>query len=231
MPSDAIKLVCSMATRSMLEELVSRYQPAAARPVTTEAAGGVEVAARVRAGEGLDVVVLASEAIDRLLAEGRLLAGSRVDLAQSGIAVAVRAGAATPDISTEAAVRSAVLAARTVGYSTGPSGVHLQALFERWGILQQIRARIIVAAPGIPVGSLLTGGKAELGFQQLSELMGVPGVTVVGTLPPAIQARTIFSGAIAARCSDPAAARALLDYLASPAGAPVKRRHGLDPLA
>lgn len=228
MPLHPLKLLSSMAAREVLSELAAQYQRATGQPVTAEAAGGVDVAKRVQGGEAVDAVVLASNAIERLIAEGKLLAGSRVDLAESGVAIAVRAGAAQPDVSSEAAVQRAVLSARTLSYSTGPSGVYLEKLFERWGILERIRSRIVVPPPGVPVGSLVASGAAELGFQQLSELMSLPGVEVVGPLPPEIQTLTTFSGGIAVRSSVPGVARALLDYMASPAALDVKRKYGMD---
>lgn len=229
MRATPLKLLSSMATREVLRELAARYLRSNEQPVSPEAAGGVEVAKRVRAGEAFDVVVLASTQIDQLIAEGKLRAGSRVDLVKSGVAIAVRAGAQRPDVASESAVRLAVLSARSVSYSTGPSGVHLERLFDRWGILSEIRSRIVVPPPGVPVGSLVASGAAELGFQQLSELIHLPGIEVVGPLPAAIQTITIFSGGISVQCADPVAARALLDYLASPAASQVKRDHGMEP--
>src|SRR5512147_986896 len=122
MPSKPLKLISSMATREVLGELAARFERETKQPVATEAAGGVDVAKRVQAGEAVDIVVLASNAIDKLLAEGKVLAGSRVDLVQSGVAIAVRAGAPLPDIASEEAVRQSVLGAKTLSYSTGPSG-------------------------------------------------------------------------------------------------------------
>ncbi len=121
-----------------------------------------------------------------------------------------------------------MVAARSLSYSTGPSGVYLEKLFERWGILEQIRSRIVVPPPGVPVGSLVASGAAELGFQQLSELISLPGVEVVGPLPPAIQTVTTFSGGISVRCEAPETARALLDYMASPLATGTKQKHGMD---
>jgi molybdate transport system substrate-binding protein len=161
-----------------------------------------------------------------LIAEGKVLTGSRVDIVKSGVAVAVRAGAHRPVIDSEDAVKRAVLAAKTLSYSTGPSGVYLEKMFARWGILDDIRSRIVVPPPGIPVASLVADGRAELGFQQLSELMNRPGIEVIGPLPPAIQSLTTISGGIAVACSQPEAARALLAYLASPATADVKQKFG-----
>jgi molybdate transport system substrate-binding protein len=226
-PRNALKLLSSMATRSVLSELAARYERETSRTVSAEAAGGIDVAKRIEAGEPADVVVLASPVIDELIGRHKLRAGSRVDLVRSGIAIAVPAGRPKPDIGSEEAVMNAVLAARTLSFSTGPSGLHLRRLFERWGIHDRIRDRIIVPPPGVPVADLLARGSAELGFQQLSEFSGA-GIEVVGPLPPAIQSVTIFSGGISSSCADPDAARALLDFLASPEAAPVKRRHGME---
>ena len=217
-----------MATRELLAEMVSLYERQSGQSIVSEAAGGVDVAKRVQAGESVDVVVLAGNAIDKLMADNKVLAGSRVDLVRSGIAVAIKQGSEAPDIQSEDAVKNAVKLARTLSYSTGPSGVYLEKMFERWGILEAIRPRIVVPPPGVPVASLVASGAVELGFQQLSELMNVPGVRVVGPLPPAIQSMTTFSGGIATACGNPGAARALLDFMASPALSELKRRQGME---
>jgi molybdate transport system substrate-binding protein len=222
-------MISSSATRDVLRELAERYEKATGKAVTAEAAGGIDVAKRVERGDALEVVVLAANVIDRLIGQGKLVAGSRVDLVKSGVAIAVRAGAPKPDVATEEAVKNAVQRAKTVSFSTGPSGVHLEKTFARWGILEEIRPRIAVAPPGVPVASLVAAGTAEIGFQQLSELMNAPGIEVIGPLPPAIQTITVFSGGIAANCRRPDEARALLTFLASPAAAEAKRRHGLEP--
>lgn len=231
MTAQPLRMLSSMATREVLANLAAAFQRDTGRAVHAEAAGGVEVARRVAAGEVADVVVLASNAIDKLIAEGRVLAGSRVDLVESGVAIAVRAGAAQPAVASEQDVRAAVLAAPSLSYSTGPSGVYLEKLFERWGILETVRPRIVVPPPGVPVGSLVADGRVALGFQQLSELISLPGIVVLGPLPPAIQTLTIFSGGVCAASADPAAARALLAYLAAPAADAVKVRHGMAPAA
>jgi len=223
--SPNIRGISSMATRLLLAELVAGYKPA----VQIESVGGVDAAKRVAAGEAFDVVILGSDAIDKLLAAGHALAGSRVDLVHSGVAVAVREGAPLPDLSDEAAVKHAVRAARSISWSTGPSGVALAALFQRWGIADEIAPRLVVPPPGVPVGSLVAKGEVELGFQQLSELLPLQGITVVGPLPPAIQITTIFSGAVCATSAQPQVARDLLAYLASPATAAAKQRHGMAP--
>jgi molybdate transport system substrate-binding protein len=217
-----------MATRDLLVELAARYARDTDQLLLTEATGGVDAARRIQAGETLDIAVLAGNAIDRLIGDGKLLAGSRVDLVNSGIAMAVRAGAVAPDISSADAVKRAVLDTATLGYSTGPSGVYLEKLFERWGILQAIKPRIVVAAPGVPVGSLIASGACALGFQQYSELLNVPGIAVLGPLPAAIQLMTTFSGAIACSSHQAAAARRALEYMAAPTMAAIKQRYGME---
>jgi molybdate transport system substrate-binding protein len=224
-----LKLLSSMATRELLSELVAEYERSTGQPVMAEAAGGVDVAKRVRAGESVDVVVLASTAIDSLIAAGSLLPDSRVDLVRSGVAIAVREGAPQLDVGSEEAVKRAVSGAKTLSYSTGPSGVYLEKLFERWGILQAIRGRIVVPPPGVPVGSLVADGTVELGFQQLSELMTLPGIQVIGPLPPEIQTITVFSGGVSSGCERAGAGRALLSYMADPGRTALKERFGMEP--
>lgn len=221
--------ISSMATRLLLADLLAALDDRLPAAVQIESVGGVDAAKRVQSGEAFDVVVLARDAIDKLIASGHVLAGSRADLVHSGVAVAVREGAPRPDMSSEAAVRAAVLAAPSLSYSTGPSGVALAALFERWGIAQTIRERIVQAPPGVPVGSLVAQGQVALGFQQLSELLPLPGITVLGPLPPEIQIITTFSGGVCASSTRPDDVRALLSLMNSAPCADIKRRHGMAP--
>lgn len=230
MTTPTLTMISSMATRELLAALAAQYQHATGVTVRAEAAGGVEVAKRIGAGESRDVVVLAANAIDKLIADGAVLAG-RVDLVRSGVAIAVRADAARPKITTPEEVKAAVLAAPSLSYSTGPSGVYLEKLFKHWEILDEIRPRIVVPPPGVPVGTLVAEGRVALGFQQLAELMNLPGIAVLGPLPEAIQTMTVFSGGVCAASAHPAAARALLDHLASSDTAALKQRYGMEPAA
>jgi molybdate transport system substrate-binding protein len=215
-----------MAGRKLLGDLISRFEATSERRVSLESVGGVDAAKRVRVGEPLDVVVLAREAIDDLIGAARIAPGSRVDIWVSAIGVAVRAGAARPDISSAAGVKAAVLAASGVGYSTGPSGQYLAKLFASWDADGRLKDRITVAPPGVPVGSLVARGEIELAFQQLSELGG-EGIEVLGPLPPEIQMLTTFSGGVAQSSTQPEAARALLTFMALPEHRELKQAHGM----
>jgi molybdate transport system substrate-binding protein len=226
----ALSGISSMATRQLLAELTTLWRERTGQHVAIESVGGVDAAKRVQAGEAFDLVILASDAIDKLMAAGCLEPGSKVDIVLSGTSVAVPAGAIVPDIASEDAVRAAVRAAPSVSYSTGPSGVALAKLFERWGIAEQVKPKIVTPPPGTPVGSLLASGQVALGFQQLSELIHVQGIRIVGPLPPAIAIDTVFSGAVRKGLAHAGAARELLAFMASPETDAAKRRQGMQPV-
>lgn len=225
----AITGLSSMATRHILADLARDYERQNGVRVEIRSMGGVEAAKLARAGEPADFVALASKVMQSLEAEGHIAGGSIVNFARSEIGIVVRAGAPQPAVDSEQAVRQAMLAAKRVCYSTGPSGDHLKALCEKWGMAESVLGRALVAPPGVPVASLVARGDADLGFQQLSELIGQPGVEVVGPLPPEIQAVTLFSAGLSAGSAQPGAARAFLAYLASAETGDTKRRHGMEP--
>lgn len=217
-----------MATRQLLNELLALYAAQGGSLMQLESVGGVDAAKRVQAGEHFDVVFLASEAIDKLVASGHLISASKVNMADSGVALAVRAGACQPDISSGEAVRAVVLGARSISYSTGPSGVALAKLFAQWGIAEELKPRIVTAPPGVPVGSLVAKGEVELGFQQLSELIHLDGITVLGNLPADIQITTTFSAAISKESEYITEAQTLLTFLTSGQAAKAIRRQGME---
>ena len=219
--------ISSMATRALLAELARMHAVAGGTPVALESVGGVDVARRVQAGEPFDLVFLAADAIAKLIASGHALADSRVDLVRSQVAVAVKAGAPVPGIATELAVRQAVLSATSVGYSTGPSGTALLALFERWGILAEMQGKLRQAPAGVPVAAMVANGEVALGFQQRSEMIDAPGIQVVGDLPAEIAIETVFSGAVCSASKRGDEARALLSEFAAPAHAAIKLHHGM----
>ena len=221
--------VSSMATRQILADLIGLYEQRSGCRVTIKSMGGVDAARTVRSGEPTDVILLASNVMEQLETEGYIVSGSRADFARSPIAVAVRAGAQMPDINNGDSVKQAVLEARNICYSTGPSGDHLKQLLERWGILEPITERAIQAPPGVPVAALVARGDADLGFQQLSELLHFPGIQIVGPLPSEIQATTVFSVGVSSSSSRVESARDLVTFLNSPEADAVKRVHGMDP--
>jgi molybdate transport system substrate-binding protein len=219
--------ISSMATRQVLAELAAAHGRAGRGEVRIQSAGGVEAAKRVRDGEHFDVVVLADEALHQLSSDGHVLPASIRPIARSGMAIAVPAGSPHPDIGSQDALRAAMLAARRIGYSTGPSGAALLRLIEQWGVAGVLRERLVQARPGVPVASLIAAGEVDLGFQQLSELMNQHAVDVLGPMPPGLEIVTTFAGAVCSRSARPVDAQAVLDFMCLPQTAAVKQRHGL----
>jgi molybdate transport system substrate-binding protein len=234
MPTTFLPLrgISSMATKALLARLCTAYALHGEHAVQIESVGGVDAAKRVQAGEALDVVLLASDAIERLMASGHVQPGSRVDWVQSPVAVAVQAGTLVPTISTPAALKASLLAAPSISYSTGPSGNYLAKLFEQWGIAEAMQAKLIVPPPGQPVGSLVASGQVALGFQQLSEMQDVPGITVVGKLPEGAAFITTFSAGIPVGVAPERmkAVQAFLNFLNAPETATTKLGQGMSPL-
>lgn len=230
MDSLALLGICSPATYPLLAELATTWHGRGGLPLRIDVAGALEVARRIACGEVFDWVVLASAAIDRLGAAGHAAAASKAEIAQSDVVIAIPEGVRRPGIGSEAALRQALLEARSIGYSTGPSGAALLALIERWGLSETLRPRLVQAPPGVPVGSLLASGVASIGFQQRSELIHLPGITLLGGMPEGLNVITTFC---AARCATSMRAREVLkwvNFLRSPATESAKRRHGMTPM-
>ncbi len=188
------------------------------------------VPARLARGEPVDVLIMVGYALEDLVRQGVVAPGSRVDLARSGIGVVVRAGAPHPDVSTTAALRQALLDAKSVAYSDSASGVYIQnEMFKRLGIAEQMagKARMV---PAEPVGEVVARGDAEIGFQQMSELKPIRGIDLVGPLPPEVQQVTVFSAGVLARSVQADAARALIAYLAGPGAAAAITESGMEPM-
>jgi molybdate transport system substrate-binding protein len=225
-PSDPIKLIASNAVKEALAELVPHFEQATGHRVAIAWGGTLDIARRVGAGEVVDIVILADVRIDDLIAQGRLLADSRVDIARSGIGVAVRAGARKPDISSTAAFKATVLAAGSIVLSSGPSSVYLTDLFQTMGIADAVKSRIHQIGPGLPVGAAVARGEGEIGFTQVSELLSADGIDYVGPLPAELQLITVWSAGLHAAA--PEAAKALVGYLTAPQAADVIRRSGME---
>jgi molybdate transport system substrate-binding protein len=232
--ADEIRVVTSGAFTAAYLELVPQFERATGHTVVTAFGASIGPAPeaipnRLQRGEPIDVVILAASALDGLIKDGKVAAGSRVDLVRSSIGMAVRAGAPKPDISTLDAFKQTLLNAKTIGFSSSASGVYFfTELFPRLEITDAIRAKSRMVDSG-PVGALLARGDVEIGFQQISELLPVAGIDYVGPLPSGAQRVTVFAAGIAAAAKSPAAAKALVDFLASPAAVGAIRKSGLEP--
>lgn len=224
-----VKLIASNAVKEACAELVPAFEQATGHKVDAIWGGTLDISARIEGGEVADLVILAAERIDDLIARGRLAAGSRVDIARSGIGVAVRAGARKPDISSAAALAAALQTAGSIVLSSGPSSVYLANLFRKLGIADAIKSKIHQIGPGLPVGAAVARGEGEIGFTQVSELLHAEGVDYVGPLPPDIQDVTVWSAGLHAAAPAPDAAKALLAHLTGPQAAAVIRRSGMEP--
>lgn len=227
MSIEPLRGISSMATRAPLAELVAAWADQHGQPVRLESVGGVDAARRVAAGEPFDFVVLSQDAIGQLVAGGH--AASPRDLARSSMAACVPAGAPRLPFATADDVRRALLTRHPVGYSTGPSGAALLALLRRWGIFDAVSAHLVQAPPGRPVAAMVAAGEVALGFQQLSELLPVAGIDILGPLPPGIEVTTVFSAAVCTGARQPRAAAELLDFLRSAAADACLIAHGLVP--
>jgi molybdate transport system substrate-binding protein len=222
-----MRVLSSLAIKEAYLELVPQFEGKSGHKVQTEWLGGVEIMKRVKGGETADAVIASQKALGELKSLGKVPAV--VDLATSYVAVAVKKGAQRPDIGSAEGVKRALRATRSIAYSSGPSGVYLVELFQKWGIAEELEPKITQTPPGTAVGPLVARGEAELGFQQMSELLPIPGIDIVGPLPAEIQVVTVFSGGVHAAASDAGAARAWLAFIASPQSAAVLRRHGMEP--
>jgi molybdate transport system substrate-binding protein len=224
-----VKVMAANALKEAYVELVAEFERTSGHKVTTTWGGTEGIARRVGDGEVVDVVLIAAPNIDKLILAGTLAAGSRADFARSGVGVAVRSGLPKPDISSGEAVRKAVLAAGSIAYSSGPSGFYLADLFRKMGIADQIKDKVRQPASGVQVGELLARGEADLGFQQVSELMHAKGVDFLGPLPADIQSTTVYAAGLHAAAPAPDAARALVKFLTAPEAGSALRKIGMEP--
>ena len=227
--SAEIKVLSTQATEEAYRELVPQFEKASGHKVTTTFTGTLDANKRLAAGETYDPLIMSAPSIDEHIKTGKVVSGSRVDLAKSGVGVGVKAGAAKPDISTTEALKKALLAARSIGYSTGPSGIYMIGVFQRMGIADEIKHKLKQTPTGVFVGSIIANGEAEIGFQQVSELSHFAGVDYVGPLPAEIQQFTIFSSGIIAGAKEADAAKALVNFITAPAAAAVFKKIGMEP--
>jgi molybdate transport system substrate-binding protein len=224
-----LKVLSTQATEEAYKELVPQFEKASGHKVTTVFTGTLDALKRLSNGETYDLLIMARQQIDELSQSGKVVAGSRTDIAKSGVGVAVGKGKPKPDISTVDALRKTLLAAKSIGYSTGPSGIYVVAMFQKMGIADEIKSKLKQTPTGVFVGSIIASGEAEIGFQQVSELSFFPGVDYVGPIPAEVQLITVFSAGIPAGTKQADAAKALVSFVTAPAAAAIFKKHALDP--
>ena len=224
-----IRVLSTQATEEAYRELVPEFEKATGHKVATTFTGTLDANKRLAAGEGYDLLIMSASSIDEHIKGGKVAPGSRVDLAKSGVGVGVKSGAPKPDISTTDALKKAILAARSIGYSTGPSGVYVVGLFQRMGIADDIKGKLKQTPTGVFVGSIIASGEAEIGFQQVSELSHFAGVDYVGPLPADVQQFTMFSSGIIAGAKEADGAKALVKFITAPAAAAAFKKRGMEP--
>jgi len=228
--ADTIRVLSTLALKGAAQRLHGDFEAAGGARIDADFAPTLALLQRLRAGETADVVILTREGLDEVVREGRLVQESCVDLVRSWVGIAVGAGAVHPDISTEPALRVALLAARSVAYSRlGASGILFAKLIERLGIANEINTRAVIIQQGFTAEKLVTG-EADLAVQQISELKQIAGIEVVGPIPYELQTPAMFSAGRMAAASNAAEADRLLRYLASTEVALVLRDSGLDPV-
>lgn len=224
-----IRVLASGAVKDAFLELVPQFEKSSGHKVAMTWAGTENIKTRLAAGEAFDLVIVGASVIDENIKEGRMAAGSRVDLVNSGVGMAVKAGAPKPDISSGQAVKKALLGAKMVAYSSGPSGVYVQRLFDKLGIADQMKDKSKQTLSPRRVADYLVKDEADLGFQQVSELIHEAGIDFIGPLPADIQNITVFSSGIQTGSNVTEATKALRAFLISPAAAPVIRKNGMEP--
>lgn len=232
--SAEVKVLASGAVKEAANELFPQFEKVSANKIAVWA-GTVDIKKRIAAGEVYDLVIVASPELDAFMKDGKFVTGSKVDLVRSSVGVAVKPGSPKPVLNSGEDLKSALLAAKSVGYSTGPSGAYMQKLFEKMGIAEEIKAKAKakakVTTPGVPVASLIRDGSAEIGFQQVSELIHEAGIDFIGPIPADVQQITVFSSAVPTGAKAQMEAKALQKFLTAPASAPTIKKHGLERIA
>jgi len=209
-------ILCTNGVKSVMLELLPEFERARSTKIAVTWGSTNALLKDIKAGLGGDVAVLTAEAVDELIDQGKAVAGSRVDLARSRIGVAVRKGAKQPDIASPEALKRALIAASSVAHSkTGLSGLYFPTVLARLGIADAMQSKIVIPDPGTPVGDLVAKGDAEIGIQQISELLPVAGIEIVGPLPEPLQKITTFSGGVLRAAKEPSLAEALLKFVAA----------------
>jgi len=224
-----IKVISTQATEDAYKELVAQFEKATGHKVTTFYSGTINVSKKLADGEQYDLVIMSAGAIDEQTKLGKVATGSKIDFAASGTGLAVKKGAPKPDIGSTDAFKKTLLNAKSIGYSTGPSGVYVVSVFDKLGIADAVKPKLKQTPSGVFVGTLIADGSAEVGFQQISELVHFAGIDYVGPLPGDLQRMTMFSTGIHTAAKQSDAAKALVRHLTAPAATPIIKKQGLEP--
>jgi molybdate transport system substrate-binding protein len=224
-----VAVLASGAVKEIVTELLPTFEKASRHKLTITWSGTANIEKQIAGGEVYDLVIVGAPQIDAFVKDGKVKSGTRVDLVRSGVGVAVKKGAPKPDISSAAALKKALLDAKSVAYSTGPSGSYVLTMFDKLGIGAEMKPKSIQTATGTRVGDYLGRGEAEIGFQQIAELIHETGSDYVGPLPPEIQNVTVFSSGIHTAAKQSDAAKMLQAFLASSEATPVIRKNGMEP--
>jgi molybdate transport system substrate-binding protein len=224
-----ITVIGSTAMTEFIEAVAPIFEHDSGHKVKATFLSGSVLPVRVKEGAPADLIVTTPDSIDELVKAGKVVAGSRADFVRSSAGVAVRAGAPKPDIGTPEAFKKALLAAKSVGISKGPSGFYMLSLLDRLGIADAVKAKAVFTEPGQRVGLVIASGQAEIGVQQITELLAMPGIDYVGPLPPTLQTTIIYATARSTNAKETAAANELVKFLSSQAVVPSARKMGLEP--
>ncbi len=227
--SAEIKVIAANALKDGYTELVAAFEKSSGHKVVTTWAGTENATKRVSDGEVYDLVIIGSRNIEQLIAAGKLATGSRADFAKTGVGIAVRAGLPKPDVSTIDAVKAAVLAAKSIVYSAGPSGAYVEEMLKRMGVAERVASKVRRPSSGAEVAAILARGEADLGFAQLSEFLNLPGLVDLGPLPASIQNFTIYAVGLHVAAPSPDAAKALVKHLKAPEATSAIKKMSMEP--
>ena len=224
-----ITILASGAIKEVIAELVPQFEKTSGNKVAITWTGTANIKKRIAAGEVYDLVIVGGPVIDGFSKEGKVVSGSRVDIMKSGVGVAVRTGAPKPDIASSEALKKTLLAAKSIGYSSGPSGDYMVSLIERMGIADKVKTKMKQVPSGTRISTLIESGDAEIGFQQISELIHEKGIDYLGPLPSDVQKITVYSAGLHTGAKESEAAKALVKALTGPDAAPIIKQHGMEP--
>jgi molybdate transport system substrate-binding protein len=224
-----ISVLSVAAVKEVLDELIPTFEKGSAHKVQVTWTGSADIKKRMAEGEVFDLVVSGAPDLDDYIKQGKLVSGSRIDLVKVGVGIAVANNQPKPDVSTPDALKKALLQAKSIGYSTGASGVYIESMLKRLGIADEVKSKLKQTPSGVAVGTIVANGEADIGFQQISELIHYPGIIYLGPLPAELQNMTTYSVGLHVRAKQAEAAKALANTISSPTAIPLIKEQGMEP--